>query len=187
MIGDRLQLWLDQAAATCGQRWWLGGAAVASILAATLTITIGATEPRLLALVVGVTTLLAVVAVAGSGSHTGSIVIVLVALAWIALIDDPTTPRSIAIASCLYLFHALLALMAATRHTAPIHPQILWRWATRSVAVLAATAGVWVCVVWFEGRQHDDNAVLTLLALIVIALGVLALRRHALEPTGCHD
>jgi DNA-binding transcriptional regulator YiaG len=80
------------------------------------------------------------------------------------------------------VFHTLLALMAATRHTAPIDMRILRRWATRSVLVVAATLGVWVGVLWFEGRETSGSAALTLLALIVIAVGILALGRHALEP-----
>jgi len=142
MIEETLQLWLDQALATCRQRWVLGITATVAVTAATLLITVGATSPRGVVLTAGAITGLAIVAVAGSGSHVGSIVIALVGLAWIVFVDDVATPRAVAVAGCLYVFHALLALMAATRHTAPLVRPVLMRWLTQSVAVLAVTVAV---------------------------------------------
>lgn len=180
MIEELLQLWLDQALATCKQRWWLGGIAVASITCACLVITVGAASTRGIVIVVAVTTASAILAVAGSGTHHGSITIALVALAWLGFVGDVTTPRAIVVASCLYSFHVLLALMAATRHTSPLDHRILLRWAARSVVVLATTVAVWLCVVAVDGQIRSGSAELTFAGLIVVAAGAVALRREVL-------
>ena len=182
MIEETLQLWLDQALATCRQRWLLGIVAVASITAATLVITVGAATVPGTVLIVGAITGLAIVAVAGAGSHLGSIVIALVGLAWVGFVDDVTTPLAVVVAACLYVFHALLALMAATRHTTPLGRKTLLPWLTRSVGVLGATVVVWGCVVALEGRSVSGDTNLTAITIALIALAVVVLRRQIVRP-----
>lgn len=182
MIEETLQLWLDQALATCRQRWVLSITAVAAVTTATLVITIGAAAPQGIALTVGAVTGLAIVAVAGSGSHVGSVVIALVGLTWVFFVDDVATPKAMGVAGCLYVFHALLALMAATRHTSPLERRILMRWLARSVGVLAATGAVWLGVVALEGRNIAGGANLTAIAVVAIALAVMAIRHQILRP-----
>lgn len=181
MIDEALQLRLDQMLATCRQRWWLGGGAVVAVLVAALTITVGASSLQGGILAVCVTTALAIAAVAGAGSHYGSVTIAAVGVTWLAIIDDPATPRSMAVATCLYVFHALLALMAATRHTSPIDVRILARWAARSVGVLGATVAVWVVVVVFDGRTWSGSATLTSFALVIIALAAFTVRHQIIH------
>lgn len=181
MIDETLQLRLDQALATCRQRWWLGGGAVMVVVIAVLTITIGASSPQGALVAVGVTTALAIAAVAGAGSHYGSITIAAVGLTWLAVVDDVATPRSIVVATCIHVFHTLLALMAATRHTSPIDPRILARCAVRSIGVIGATTAVWVGVVGFERLAWAGDTALTTVALAIVALAAFAVRHQILE------
>lgn len=180
MIEELLQLWLDQALATRTQRWVLGVAAVGSITVASTLAAVGAGSITGHLTVVAMTTALATIAVAGSGAHTGSIVIAAVAFEWLAFVDDITNARAIGVASCVYAFHALLALMAATPHTSVIDPRVLGRWAARSLYVIAATVAVWAMVVAFERRNASGDESLTIAGLVVIAAAIMALRRGIL-------
>lgn len=182
MMEERLQLWLDQALATCRQRWVLGALAVASVVAASLLAGIGVASARGLTIFLATLIVAAIVAMAGSGTHIGSVVVALVALQWVAYVDDVTSARAVGVATCLYLFHALLALTATTRHTAAIDARILRRWALRSVVVIAATVAVWALVVVFDRRQTTGSETLTFAGLFVIVATLFAIRR-GLPPT----
>ncbi len=177
MIEEFLQLRLDQALATCRQRWALGGVAVASIIVASGLATAGATSARGLTIMITVSTVAAVVAVSTSGTHVGAVVVALVVLQWIAFTDDTTSPRVVGVASCLFVFHALTALMAASPHTTEIDGRVLRSWALRTTVVVAATVAVWGLVILFDGRQTTGSETLTVAGLVVIAAVLLAVRR----------
>ncbi len=177
MIEEFLQLRLDQALATCRQRWILGGAAVGSVVTATALTTVGAVSTQGLLIMIAVVMVAAVIAVSASGSHIGSLVVAVVAVQWLAFADDATSISSLGVALCLYVFHALTALAAATPHTTEIDTVVLRRWAVRSTFVGAATVIVWGLVILFDGRQADGNEALTVFGLVVIASVLVLVRR----------
>jgi len=177
MIEELLQLRLDQALATCRQRWVLGGAAVlAAVLGTALTLADG-TSGRGWATMLAVTTVAALVAVSASGTHIGTIVVAIVALQWLALGGDDSSIRSVGVAVCLYTFHSITALTASVPHTTEIDGRVLRRWARRSVYVVAATLAVWGLIIAFERRPSTGNEALTVLGLTVIAAVLVIVRR----------
>lgn len=180
MMEERLQLWLDQALATTRQRWALGVVAVLSIVAASIITGAGSGGGNELAIIIVAPTVLSVIAASGSGTHAGSLVIAIIGLEWITLVDDVATPRAIGVAACLYVFHAVTALIAATRHTTVIDPVVLIRWARRSVPVMVATVAVWWVVAVADGRNADGSEALTILGLVLVSAVLLALRRWIL-------
>lgn len=183
MIEEALQLRLDQALATRPQRWVLGGTAVAAAVIASVLVGLGAASGPELAIATVVSAVVAAIAVSGSGTHAGSVLIALVALEWVVFVDDETSPRVIGVACCIYVFHSLLALMAATPHTTVIDRRVLHGWAVRSVIVVAATVAVWALVVALDRRGPGGSESLTLLALVTITAVVVALRRAIFAPT----
>jgi len=176
MIEEFLQLRLDQALATCRQRWGLGGIAVASIVVASALSTLWSTSAEGAAIMLLASAIGAVVAISTSGSHLGAAVVAFVTLQWLAFSGGTTGPRVIGVALCLFVFHGLLALMAAVPHTAAIDGRVLRRWATRSVSVAAATGAVWGLIVVFEGRRTSGNEFLTVAGLVAIAAVLVSVR-----------
>ena len=114
MIEEFLQLRLDQALATCRQRWVLGGAAVLAAALGTVLALAGGTPRQGWLTMLAVTVGAAIVAVSASGTHVGAIVVAIVALQWLAFGGDETGVRSVGVALCLYAFHSITALTAAS-------------------------------------------------------------------------
>lgn len=177
MIEEFLQLRLDQALATCPQRWALGGLAVAAAVASSVLATVGSASGQGVAVMLLATVAAAVAAVSASGSHIGAAVVGFLAFQWVAFAGGDTGWRLIAVAACLFTFHGLLALMAAVPHTSVIDRRVLRSWTFRSVWVLAGTVAVWALVAAFEGRLSDGNEVLTVVGLLIIAAVLVAVRR----------
>lgn len=177
MIEEVLQLRLDQALATRPQRWVLGGVAVVAAVIASVLVGVGSASGPELAIAIVATAVVAAVAVSGSGTHAGSVLIAMVALEWVLFVDDETSPRVIGVACCIYVFHSLLALMAATPHTSVIDRRVLHSWLVRSVFVVAATVSVWALVLAIDRRRPAGSESLTVLGLVTIAVVVVALRR----------
>lgn len=178
MIEEFLQLRLDQALATSRQRWVLAGTAVLTAGVASVLAMAGDAPAQGMAIMVAFTLAAAVVAVSASGTHFGVIVVAVVATQWLGYSGSEASFRSVGVALCLYVFHALTALAAATPHTADIDPVVLRRWAVRSVPVVVATVAVWAVVAAFEQRSPSGNEAVTAVGLAVIA-GVLVVLRRA--------
>ena len=177
MIEEFLQLRLDQALATCRQRWLLGVAAVLVAVLGTALAMVGNASGQGVATMLVITTCAAILAVSASGTHLGAIVVGIVAFQWAAFAADPTGARVVVAALCLYAFHALTALMAAVPHTTEIDPRLLRRWAIRSLYVAGATVAVWGLVVAFERNAPNGNEAVTVLGLAVIAAVLVIVRR----------
>ena len=179
MIEEFLQLRLDQALATCAQRWVLGGFAVGSAAVASLLATLGSASSQGVAVMLMMTSAAAVVAVSASGSHIGAAVVGFLAFQWVAFAGGETGWRLIAVAVCLFTFHALLALMAAVPHTSPVDRRVLRSWTLRSVWVVSATVAVWALVALLDGRFTSGSELLTVAGLVVIVAVLLAVRRYS--------
>lgn len=179
MIAARLQEWLDQLRNTSRQRWALGGTAVASAFASSAVIGLGSGD-GLGWVVVFVATLAAIAAVQ-AGSHTALGVVAVIVLQWLGAVDDVSTPRSLAVALCLFVFHGVLALMAVTPHSATVDPAILRLWLQRSGSVAAGTVATWLVVLVFAQRDATGNAALTLGAVVALAAGALVVRARSIN------
>lgn len=177
MIEEFLQLRLDQALATCRQRWLLGGAAVLAAALGTALAMAGDASGQGVASMLALTTGAAVVAVSASGTHIGAFVVAIVALQWLAFNDNETSARSVGVALCLFTFHSLTALMAAVPHTTEVDVRLLRRWGRRSTVVIAATLAVWGLVVAFARESSAGSEALTVAGLAVIAAVLVIVRR----------
>ena len=110
-----------------------------------------------------------------------------VVLQWLSFADDVTAGRSVVVALCLFTFHACLALMAVTPHSAVIGRAVIQRWLGRGAVVAIATLAVWGLVVVFDRREPSGSTPLTLLGLLAVAAAVLALRHRSLGQPSARE
>lgn len=180
MITNWLQDRLDVLRLTSRQRWAFVAVAVTAIVVASVAIRVEAgRDPSWITIWLG---LVALVAAARPGSHTGLFVIAVVGLLWLGNIDEVTSPLAIAVAMCLFVFHAVLALMAVTPHSAVVGGPVLWRWFRRGAVVAGATVAVWGLVELLARIEAPGDAGLTAGAFVVLAAAALALRARTLAP-----
>lgn len=182
MTTARLQATLDQLLATSGQRWLLVVISVASIVTASVGIIIA--SPFADTWVVFVVAPLALVVAAEPDEQLGLTLLAIVIFHWIVLSPSVASPWAMGLAACLHIFHATVALMAVTPHSATIDGEILMRLARRSLVVGACTLGVWILVLLLERREAPGNAVLLTLALAVLAGAVAAFRSLSVIDRG---
>lgn len=163
MNTEHLQEFIELARAASPQRWRLGFLAVTSATIAALAAGFGI-GPFLVVMVV----LPAIVSAVGAGTQTSIIVIVIVVLQWLGSANDVTSPAALVIALALFAYHAVLALLAVTPHSASVSPVVLRRWVQRSAIVGGSTIALWAFVLVLEQREPPPDG-----ALLVLALGVL--------------
>jgi len=178
MNTSRLQARLDQALATSLHRWVLMFTAISSIVLASGAI-VRAT-PFTDTWVVYCVAVIALVVAIEPGEQLGLVLMGIVLFQWVTVDQGVTSPWSMALAISLYVFHASVALMAVTPHTASVDREILRTWMGRSVFVILATVGVWFLVAAFERREIPGNAALSALAFAVLAVAVVAFRSRSL-------
>ncbi|TFH14365.1 MAG: hypothetical protein E4H05_09575, partial [Acidimicrobiales bacterium] len=107
MNSAQLQQLLDRLALVSAQRWMFVAIAVSSVVAASTTTAVvgGGQTPIVLALLIG----LAIAAAIRPDSHTALLVETIVVWQWFAGVDDTTSPGVLAVATCLFVFHAVIA------------------------------------------------------------------------------
>lgn len=177
MEGRRLQDVITTLRGTTAQRWALGGLAVTAIVVALATTVAGTDQPfGWFALFV---ISLAVISAIQPGWNTSATVIALVVIEWLATTDEVTDGRAVVVASCLFVFHASLALIAVTPHTTSAPGTVVRVWALRSAFVVAATWAVWLLVQIGEQRDAAGDPLLTLTALAAVGAAAFVLRRRA--------
>lgn len=156
------------------QRWLLIASCILASVAASVGTAMAAGQQT------GVVLVLVIVLAAGTAaspdSHTALVVEIVVVWHWLASSNDPTSPWVILVAAALFVFHSIVALMAATPITAVVDVNTLRRWAIRSVAVTLATVAVWTLVELMSRRDAPGNAALTFAALVVLAVCVVLAR-----------
>ena len=181
---SELQQSVDRLARVTAQRWTLAAVAVAAAVAASaVTAAASGDEVGLLVvLLLGVAT----VAVIRPDSHAALLVEVVVIGQWLAGTDDVIDPAVVAVAALLFVFHAIVALMAVTPSSAVVDRVLLWRWLHRSAYVLVATGAMWLAVVVIEDRRAPGSAQLTFLAFVALAACTLAIRSLSARPAGRH-
>lgn len=171
MNGD-LQRLIDRVQATSAQRWLLGALAVIAAVAAAVATDLAAASD--MPWLTGVTAIVALVAAVSAGSHAGSVVVGLTFARWAVGVDDVATPWALLAALCLLVFHAALALMGATPHTATVDRVVLVRWAARVGGVAAATAGMWGLVAVLDRWRLPGGTLLALAAFLAATAGIVA-------------
>lgn len=174
MSDGQLQRWLDSLTQVSSQRWGLIAAAVIVAVGAPGATALATGEPNQTMLVV--VAVLAIASVAQPDSYTALLLGVVVVWYWLVAVDDVTTPWVILFASCLFVFHALVALMAAAPEGARIDPRVLVRWARRCGSVVVATAAMWLIVALADSRQAASAEALSAVAFVVLTGLVIAVQ-----------
>lgn len=156
------------------QRWSLSFAAMTAAATAAIVAGVAAGAVSLLPvmLVAGVAGL----AVIHPHTHTALAVFVVAVWYWLAAVDDPVTPWTVAFALALVVFHAVVALLATGGATVAIDAVSLRRWAARLAAVAVSVPATWGLVALLDRRSAPGSALLTAAAFAVVVVSLLALR-----------
>lgn len=179
MNSDVLQGVLDRLSVTSAQRFALVTSAVATMVAASWLTSLAAGSAN-----VGVPLIasaFALASIARVDSHVGLVAVAFVVGQWAFTVDDITTGLAIAVASCLFVFHAAVSLMAATPISATVSTRVVRRWALRSAVVAAATGWTWLTVVAVAERQTSASVALSACALVALAALLVVARARVVN------
>ncbi len=174
MNTGQLQQWIDQLSMVSAQRWAFAALAVVSAVGASTTAAVvgGDQVGFVLVLLAG----LATAAVVRPDSHTALLVEVVVVWQWLAGTDDVANPGVVVVASGLFVFHTVIALMAVAPSSSVVDRVLVWRWLRRGGYVVIATGAMWVVVVVMVDRRAPGSALLSSLALLTLAGFAVAIR-----------
>ena len=106
-------------------------------------------------------------------SHVGLLVVLVVAIQWLATVHDRTTPWSVGAAAALAVFHASMAAASVAPPAATWTRAMCRRWMRRSLAVMVASVGTWAVVAAIHGHHVASSAVLVAASLVAIAIAGL--------------
>jgi FtsH-binding integral membrane protein len=126
----------------------------------------GQSVPVIDLIVVGLT----LACVVAPDSHLGLLVVLLVGIEWLAMVDDPTTPWSVAGAVSLTVFHAAMAAASVAPPAARWSPAMCRRWVRRSFALMAASVGTWAAMAAINRFDVASSSVLIPASLLVLAI-----------------
>ena len=185
MNSAQLQEWFDRLALVTVQRWVFVATAVSSVVAASTTTAVvgGGQTPIVLVLLIG----LAIAAAVRPDSHTALLVETVVVWQWVAGVDDTTSPGAVAVATCLFVFHAVIALMAVTPSSAVVDRLLVRRWVLRAVGVVVATLAMWLIVAVMAQRDGPGSVALALIALLALGALIVATRVLSLPGRSTED
>ena len=156
------------------QRWVLTALALTAAVGATTFTSLAADHRSGVVLVLVIA--LALASVVNPDTHVATGTVVLVLWQWFVTTDDTTTPWTVPVAACLFVFHTLVALMAVTPIGATIRVSVLVDWTFRSSYVLLATVGMWALVAVMTAWRPDGSGTLTLVGFLTLAGLILASR-----------
>ena len=113
-------------------------------------------------------------------SHLGLLVLVLLAVHWLAVVDDPGTGWAVMMAVALLMFHVSLAAATvappAARWTSAMHR----RWGVRTAVVVATAGGTWITARGFAAADATGSAPLLGAALVALVIAGLWVRARSL-------
>lgn len=184
MNNGQLQVLLDRLAITSWQRWALIACAVVSATAASAVCAVVAGQQTGGA--VAVIVVLAFAAAFRADSHIALIAAAVIVWQWIASAVNLATPWAIAVAGCLLVFHASIAIMAVTPITAVVGADVLRAWAIRVAVVTAATVAMWALVVGLDQASRPGRAIVTGAAFVTLGALVLFARWRLARVTAAH-
>jgi hypothetical protein len=124
---------------------------------------------------------LALACVVVPDSHIGLLVVLVVAIEWLATVHDRTTPWSVGAAAALTVFHASMAAASVAPPAARWTRAMCRRWMRRSLAVMVASVGTWAFVAAIHGRLVAGSGVLVAASLAAIAIAGLWARDGTLD------
>lgn len=178
MSTNALQRAVDEFLETSRQQWWLRAVAVMAAAAAMLAAVAanGSWPFGLVAVMV-----LSAVSALRPDTNVALVVVVVVGWHWLATVEEVGTPWLPVAAICLLVFHTVTALSATVPTGGELPAALIGRWARRTTAVACATVAIWIVVVLFERRDAPGNAVLTGLALTVLAGCAVAIWSRSVE------
>lgn len=163
MTPGLLQRFVDHVRSTSTSCWVQRVAAVLMVIGASVVTGVSSGHFGFwIVILVGGTS---VGAVAQPDSHLGLVAIGLVVAQWLAVVDVLSTGWAMVVASLLFGFHALVALLASIPHTAQVPREVQMVWLRRGAVVSAATVAMWAMVLAFDQRNGDGNVTLSFLAL----------------------
>lgn len=113
--------------------------------------------------------LLSIACAARPASHLGLLVVAGIAIQWIAIVDDHTTPWSIAAAAALAVFHATHAAATVAPPTTAWTPAMRIRWSRRTAILIVASAFTWVGVKLLNSHAPAASTALLTTALLTLA------------------
>jgi hypothetical protein len=178
MNTGELQQVVDRLAMVSSQRSVFGALAVVAAVAASAAS--AGSSGFVLVLVLG----LAAAAASHPDSHAALLVEAVVVWQWVAGTHDATDPAVVAVASALFVFHTVIALMAVTPSSAVVGRVLVWRWLRRSGYVLVATGSMWLVVVVMVDRQAPGSVLLTFMAFATLAAFAVAIRTFGVTAGG---
>lgn len=112
-------------------------------------------------------------------SNIGFFVIVLLAWHWAATVDDRRTVWLLVAAVALCIFHTAMAATTIAPSSARWSPSMRARWWRRLATVIAVTIAAWCVELIVAGTHAAGNAVLLLVALVLIVVAAMVLRTDA--------
>lgn len=182
MTPSVLQQWVDELLATSRQQWLLRLVTVAAPLGAMLAVAaeVNAWWPFGLVVV----TILAAASAFRPDSHTGIVVIVIVAAHWLATVDRSESPWLPVASVCLLTYHAVTAMTATFPAGGNVPSETIGRWVLRTAVGGGFTVALWALVVFLGRREAPGNGLLTALALAIVAGAAIMIRSRSVEdPT----
>jgi hypothetical protein len=179
MNPSALQGWIDELYGTSRQQWLLRLLTMIAPLVALLAVTAEAGTWWPFGLVV--VTILAAASAVRPDSHTALAVIAVVVAHWLVTIDRLDTPWLPAATVCLLVYHAVNALAATFPIGGEVPMATLGQWLRRTLFVASASVGMWMLVVLLDRREAPGNALITALALAILAGAALATRLRSVD------
>lgn len=116
-------------------------------------------------------------------SNAGLAVIVILALHWVAAVEDPTDPWLLVVAMSIAVFHTAMAAEGVAPPGAPWSPAMRARWLGRLAIVLVLTVVARAVEVVVEGADLEGSALVLAAALTVLTIAALTLRARALRSS----
>lgn len=128
---------------------------------------------RTLPLVALLVALLSAACALHPNSHFGVLVVVAIAVQWLAIVRNHTTLWSLGAAAALTVFHAAVAAATVAPPTAPWTSPMRRRWFRRAVTLIAASTAMWMLAAAADAHQSSSGGVLFAPALLVLAAGAI--------------
>ncbi len=119
-------------------------------------------------------------------SHVGLLVVALIGVEWLALVDDTTTPWSLAVAVMLLLFHTSLAAASIAAPGAVWSPALRHRWSRRAGALALVCVATWLAVAAVNVYDLAASSALVAASLVVLAVAGLWARDVTLDGAAGH-
>ena len=116
-------------------------------------------------------------------SHLGLGLVVVLALYWLAAVDDVRTPWTLVAAVAIAVLHAAMAAAAVAGPGGHWSPAMLARWRRRFAAVVVLTAMAWTLEVVLAGARIEGTMIVMLAAMTALTTSALVLRARSLRSS----